>query len=135
MRESDTTPPVRRAGLFKRVLTRLTADPEALDAADLKAAIPALGATPIARCRDREPVCILGTLRAVTFRPRAGVPALQAELWDGTGAVSVVWLGRRSIPGINPGRAIKIRGRITTLGGQRVIYNPLYELRPGGASE
>lgn len=135
MRESDTTPPARRTGLFKRVLTRLTADPETLDAADLKAAIPALGATPIARCRDREPVCILGTLRAVTFRPRAGVPALQAELWDGTGAVSVVWLGRRSIPGIDPGRAIKVRGRITTLGGQRVIYNPLYELRPGGSSD
>jgi hypothetical protein len=59
------------------------------------------------------------------------VPALQAELWDGTGAVTVVWLGRRSIPGINPGRAIKVRGRITSLGGQRAIYNPIYELRPG----
>lgn len=134
MRQSDTTTsPARRTGLIKRVLSRLTADPDELDAADLKAAIPAQGATPIARCRDREPVCILGTLRTVTFRPRAGVPALQAELWDGTGAVSVVWLGRRSIPGIDPGRAVKVRGRITTLRGQRVIYNPIYELRPGGS--
>lgn len=124
-------PPVRRPGFVKRLISRLTADTEELDAEDLQAALPAQGATPIVECRDREAVCILGTLRTVTFRPRAGVPALQAELWDGTGAVTVVWLGRRSIPGIDPGRAVKVRGRITALGGQRVIYNPVYELRPG----
>jgi RecJ-like exonuclease len=145
MRDSDTqtpdtvaeqehapqAPPVRRPGFVRRLISRLTADTEELDDEDLKAALPAQGATPIAQCHDREAVCILGTLRTVTFRPRAGVPALQAELWDGTGAVTVVWLGRRSIPGIDPGRAVKVRGRITALAGQRVIYNPVYELRPG----
>ncbi len=65
----------------------------------------------------------------MTFRPRAGVPALEAELWDGTGAVTVIWLGRRQIPGIDPGRSLKLRGRITTLHGHRAIYNPIYELR------
>jgi hypothetical protein len=137
MRESDTdttigdTRTAPRPGLVRRLISRLTAEPDELDDEDLKAAIPAQGATPIAQCGDREAVCILGTLRTVTFRPRAGVPALQAELWDGTGSVTVVWLGRRTIPGIDPGRAIKVRGRITALGGQRVIYNPIYELRPG----
>jgi len=124
-------PPVRRPGFLRRLISRLAADAEELDDEDLKAALPAQGATPIVECRDRDAVCILGTLRTVTFRPRAGVPALQAELWDGTGAVTVVWLGRRAIPGIDPGRAVKVRGRITVLGGQRVIYNPVYELRPG----
>lgn len=123
----------RKAGLLKRVLSRLTAETEDLDVADLQAVMPTLGATPIVRCPDREPVCILGTLRTVTFRPRAGVPALQAELWDGTGSVTVVFLGRRSIPGISPGRAVKVRGRITSQRGQRLIYNPIYELRPGGS--
>lgn len=145
MRESDTdtttaddaeravggTKTAPRPGLVRRLISRLTAEPDELDDEDLKAAIPAQGATPISQCGDREAVCILGTLRTVTFRPRAGVPALQAELWDGTGSVTVVWLGRRTIPGIDPGRAIKVRGRITALGGQRVIYNPIYELRPG----
>jgi hypothetical protein len=137
MPESDNTAPpnagrvLARRGLVRRVLDRLTADTEELDAEDLRAAVPTQGATPIADCPDREAVCILGTLRTVTFRPRAGVPALQAELWDGSGTVSVVWLGRRSIPGIDPGRAIKVRGRITSLRGQRIIYNPIYELRPG----
>ena len=141
MRESDTEalPEIRaprstvdrRGGFIRRLIARLASDAEELDDAELQAATSAQGATPIARCRDREAVCIHGTLRTVTFQPRAGVPALQAELWDGTGAVTVVWLGRRSIPGISPGRAIKVRGRITALGGQRVIYNPVYELRPG----
>ncbi len=127
-RESETE---ARPGRFRRLLARLAADTEDLDAEDLKAATTAQGATPIAHCTEREAVCVLGTLRTVTFRPRASVPALQAELWDGTGAVTVVWLGRRSIPGITPGRLIKVRGRITALRGQRVIYNPIYELRPG----
>jgi hypothetical protein len=137
MREPETAAPAgaaaapARPGRFRRLLARLSAEPEDLDAEDLKAATTAQGATPIARCTERETVCVLGTLRTVTFRPRAGVPALQAELWDGTGSVTVVWLGRRSIPGITPGRGVKVRGRITALRGQRVIYNPIYELRPG----
>ena len=118
-----------RPGVFRRALSRLAADPDELEAQDLQAEIPAGGATPIVDCRDREPVCILGTLRTVTFRPRAGVPALEAELWDGTGSVTVIWLGRREIPGIDPGRKIKLRGRITSLRGLRAIYNPIYELR------
>lgn len=123
-------PPGPAPGLLRRILIRLTAHPEELDAADLQAALPAEGATPIAQCPDREPVCIVGTLRTVTFRPRAGVPALEAELWDGSGSVAVIWLGRREIPGIDPGRTLKLRGRITSLRGRRAIYNPIYELRP-----
>ena len=79
-----------RRGPLRRLLNRLSAETEELDAEELEAAIPAQGATPIAQCPDREPVCIIGTLRTVTFRPRAGVPALQAELWDGTGSVSPI---------------------------------------------
>ena len=139
MRDSNTTttardlPSAARPGFVRRLLSRLAADPDELDDEDLKAAIPAHGATPIAQCQDREAVCVHGTLRTVTFRPRAGVPALQAELWDGTGTVTVVWLGRRTIPGIDPGRAVKVRGRVTLLRGQRAIYNPVYELRPGAS--
>ncbi|MBR7829538.1 OB-fold nucleic acid binding domain-containing protein [Actinospica sp. MGRD01-02] len=130
--KTRSAPPAadRRAGFLRRLINRLASEASELDDADLQAETSAQGATPIASCRDREAVCILGTLRTVTFQPRAGVPALQAELWDGTGAVTVVFLGRRAIPGITPGRAIKVRGRITALGGQRVIYNPIYELRP-----
>jgi hypothetical protein len=129
--DDDTDPdsPSRRSAL-RRLFSRLAAGTDEIQARELQAEIRAESATPIAACPDREQVYLVGTLRAVTFRPRAGVPALEAELWDGSGAVTVIWLGRRQIPGINPGRTIKLRGRITTLRRHRAIYNPIYELRP-----
>ena len=88
------------------------------------------GATPIADAPDRERVKLRGALRTVTLRPRAGVPVLEAELNDGTGVITVVWLGRRRIAGIEPGRAIEVEGRIGAHEGARVMYNPRYELLP-----
>jgi hypothetical protein len=88
------------------------------------------GTTCIADAPDRERVTLRGSLRTVTLRPRAGVPALEAELNDGSGVITVVWLGRRRIAGIEPGRAIKVEGRIGAYDGGRVMYNPRYELIP-----
>jgi hypothetical protein len=118
---------------LRRLFSRLAAHPDELQADELQAQIQASEAMPIGTCREREQACLVGMLRTVTFRPHAGVPALEAELWDGTGTVNVIWLGRRQIPGIDPGRTIKLRGRITTLHGQRAIYNPIYELRASAA--
>ena len=42
--------------------------------------------------------------------------------------VTLVWLGRRHIPGIQPGRAMTARGRIALRDNRKVIYNPHYEL-------
>ena len=68
------------------------------------------GWSPIADAPDREKVVVQGTLKTVTLRPRGGVPALEAELYDGSGSISVVWLGRRRIGGIAPGRGDPGRG-------------------------
>ncbi len=51
--------------------------------------------------RPRSP----GTLRTVTVRPRGNSPTLQAELWDGSGSLTLVWLGRREHPGNRAGTA------------------------------
>ena len=40
----------------------------------------------------------------------------------------IVWLGRRRIAGIDPGRSMRVQGRIGVHDGVRVIYNPRYEL-------
>src|SRR3954454_2708640 len=87
------------------------------------------GLVSINEAPDRERVCVQGTLRTVTLRPRGGVPALEAELFDGSGSINVVWLGRRRIAGIFPGRTIRVTGRIGVHGGVRVMYNPRYDLR------
>ncbi len=88
------------------------------------------GTTSIADAPDRERVALRGSLRTVTLRPRAGIPALEAELNDGTGVITVVWLGRRRIAGIEPGRAIEVEGRIGAHDGVRIMYNPRYLLIP-----
>jgi hypothetical protein len=88
------------------------------------------GTISISEAPDRERVKLRGALRTVTLRPRAGVPALEAELNDGSGVITVVWLGRRRIAGIEPGRAIEVEGRIGAHEGIRIMYNPRYELLP-----
>lgn len=84
----------------------------------------------IAEAPDRQLVTVQGQLRTVTLRPRGGVPALEAELYDGSGVLVVVWLGRRQIAGIAPGRNLRIAGRIGVFEGVRSMYNPRYELLP-----
>ena len=91
---------------------------------------PASRRLSIADAPDRERVTLRGSLRTVTLRPRAGVPALEAELNDGSGVITVVWLGRRRIAGIEPGRAIEVEGRIGAYDGVRLMYNPRYQLIP-----
>ncbi len=99
------------------------------EAVDLQREAVKAGALPIGDAPDREKVCVHGTLRTVTLRPRGGVPALEAELYDGTGTLTILWLGRRQIAGIFPGRAIRVTGRIGVHDGERIMYNPRYELR------
>ncbi len=88
------------------------------------------GEDTVAVCQDRARVHLRGTLRTVTLRPRGGVPALEAELYDGSGAITIIWLGRRRIVGIDPGVSIAVEGRIGVHDGQRVIFNPRYQLLP-----
>ncbi|MCU1593067.1 MAG: OB-fold tRNA/helicase-type nucleic acid binding protein [Frankiales bacterium] len=116
-------------GRLKRALRRLTADEEELDSSELRSEAAAAGATAVDRCSVGAPVCVAGTLRAVVLRPLAGVPTLEAELYDGTGTVTLVWLGRRRIRGIDPGRSLVARGRLTRREGKVTLFNPEYELR------
>jgi hypothetical protein len=119
-------------GRFKRLLDRFVASREELEAQELQEDSQELGGTPIRSCQDREEVTVSGTLRTVTLRPRAGVPALEAELYDGSGTLSVVWLGRRQILGVEPGRNMVVHGRVAINEGRPVMFNPRYELRPVG---
>ena len=128
-----TTSSSGRSGFLRRTLARLTSTDAQLEAAELLEECAESGATPIASAPERRFVTVAGTLRAVTLRPRAGVPALEAELYDGSGSVSIIWLGRRRIPGIDCGRAVKAAGLISLDEGVRVMFNPRYELRRASA--
>ena len=117
-------------GRFRRAVARLTADEQELARQELREELEQAGATAVTSCSRGEPVCVAGTLRAVTLRPRAGVPTLEAELYDGTGTITLIWLGRRRIGGIECGRSLVARGRLTSHDGRPTIYNAAYELKP-----
>lgn len=117
-------------GRFRRAVARLTADDHELASQQLQGELEQAGATAVTRCTRGEPVCVAGSLRSVTLRPRAGVPTLEAELYDGTGSITLIWLGRRRIGGIECGRSLVARGRMTEHEGRPTIYNASYELKP-----
>ena len=120
-------------GVVRRTLSRLATSAKEHVAAELREGCVHVGATLVADLTPREQVVVAGTLRTVTLRHRAGVPALVAELYDGSGTISIVWLGRRQIVGIEPGRSLKCWGRVSLDHDRPVIFNPRYELLPAGA--
>jgi amino acid transporter len=109
----------------------LTAPQEELHAQEIRAEVAQTSATPIAECADHDVVSVAGTLRTVTLRPRGTSLTMEADLWDGTGNLTLIWLGRREIRGVRPGRRVVAHGRVARIKDQRVMYNPSYELRPG----
>ena len=134
VRESDEfvmTTTAERVSPIRRILRRLVASEAELDAEELQRDAAASGCV-LARaiCRG-EVVSISGRLRTVVYTPRTNLPVLEAELYDGSAVVTLVWLGRRHIAGIEPGRGLTVRGRVADRDGRKVIYNPGYELENG----
>lgn len=121
--------PANEGGYLSRLVKRLTRDVDELDADELSENSAAGGARRAADCRSGEEVVMLGRLRSVELRPSTEAASLEAELFDGTEGVTLVWLGRRKIPGIEPGRTLKVRGRLAERDGRKVLYNPYYELQ------
>ena len=119
-----------RSGPVGRFFRRMFASTDELEAEELQRDSVESGSTPVKVCRRGETVSVTGRLRTVVYTPRTTLPTLEAELYDGTDVVTLVWLGRRSIPGIQPGASITAKGRVAERDHRKVIYNPHYELDP-----
>ncbi|WP_229051221.1 OB-fold nucleic acid binding domain-containing protein [Aeromicrobium sp. Leaf350] len=113
-------------GLVSRALERFSTDNR--DAAELRDDAARSGCCHIVDAAPREKVVIHGVLRSVTQRCADDVTTLEAELYDGSDSVTLVWLGRRRITGVAAGRSLTARGRIGTKAGRKVLFNPVYEL-------
>ncbi len=86
--------------------------------------------SPIRECTPGSVVDVVGTVRSVMLRSRNETPGFEIELYDGTGILHCVWLGRRSIAGIRPGRRMVVHGRLTCTDDHPIVFNPRYELKP-----
>ena len=71
---------------------------------------------------------VAGEVRSVRIVPRAGADALEVTVSDGRAAVTGVFLGRRKIGGLSPGRKVVLEGVVLPDGKQHQIYNPMYTL-------
>lgn len=88
--------------------------------------------TPIGEAGARVRVRLGGVLTAVTYPPADATPILRAKLFDGTGTAELVFLGRRAVPGIDPGRRLTAEGTVADEGAGPVLYNPGVDLAPTG---
>ena len=107
---------------------RLTESDDRREADDLQENAHELGATAVTRCSKGKEVCVAGTVRAVRLAPLAGAPTFEVDLYDGSGTVRLVFLGRRTLAGIEAGRTMVAHGRLTRRDGRMTIFNPRYEL-------
>lgn len=114
------------------LLHRLTASAENIDAAELQDDVEERSCTPVSDLCRGKAVQVVGRVRAVVYTPSETVPTLEAELFDGSDSLDLVWLGRRRIAGVEPGRRVVARGRVGVHNGRLAIYNPWYELLSSG---
>lgn len=116
------------ASRFLDALRRMGATNAELESQARQRTAEAVGARRIADLADREMAWLRGTITVLTMKPRSGTPWLEAEFDDGSGSVTLIWMGRREIPGVLAGRELAVRGRVSYVDGQRRLYNPYYEL-------
>lgn len=119
----------RPLGRLRRAVRKWAAEDPATDADDLQRAAASDGCQTLASCCPGVDAAVTGRIRSVVIKPQGSVPTLEADLFDGSGSVTLIWMGRRCITGIEPGRSLRARGRIADCGGRRVIFNPWYELK------
>jgi hypothetical protein len=113
---------------LRGLLRRLTATEAEIEARELRRESAEFGGTLAGQCHRGQVVSVYGRLRTVVYTPRTNLPTLEADLYDGSDVVTLVWLGRRAIAGIEPGRQLTARGRLAVRDDRKVIYNPYYEL-------
>ena len=96
--------------------------------ADIKLAERSGEAEPIGDLRERQLAEIAGRVRAMTVTREDGTSDLRCMITDNTGSVAVIFQGRTSVPGIERGTRLLVRGTVTSLRREAVILNPQYEI-------
>src|SRR3954471_2110497 len=110
---------------------RLKADSSDLDSERLQHRFHDLELTPINELAVRTRARVGGEVTRMRVAPRDGVPSFEVVVCDGTGDAVAVFTGRRSIGGIEHGRAMIIEGVARDERGRRTMLNPSYTLIAG----
>ncbi len=89
----------------------------------------AVGTVAIGDVTARQRVKVAGRVKSVAVQPWSGVPSVAVTLVDAPGdALVVTFLGRRQMPGIQPGARLAVEGVPGYHKGKLSILNPAYEI-------
>ena len=84
--------------------------------------------TPIGAITWRKRAQVQGRVTSIRMSPSGSSPVLEVEIWDESGGVSLQFLGRREIAGLEVGSQLRAEGMVGEEEGSMVILNPSYEL-------
>jgi RecG-like helicase len=102
--------------------------PERAESEEEPLAVREDGTHPIAFVRFRQRARVRGRVRTLRVQPLAGSPTLECVIADDTGQLSVVFLGRREVAGVEVGRTMLAEGVLGEHHGRLCILNPHYQL-------
>ena len=83
----------------------------------------------IADAVPRASAQVSGRVVAVRVEPFDAAPTFTVQVDDGSGRIDAVFMGRRSIPGIEPGARLTLEGTVCAAQALPRMFNPRYELR------
>jgi len=113
---------------LKKMVERFTKPVEEIDREQLTAFCDARQLAAMDEIQARTTVRVGGEVRSVRIVPRAGAAAFGVTVSDGRGSVVGVFLGRRKIAGLSPGRKVAFEGVAARDGKRYLVFNPVYEL-------
>ena len=97
--------------------------------AEVRAPAPVV---PIGSVRWRQHTRVRGRVRSMRVQPWANVASLECVVYDESGGLVVVFLGRRQVAGIDLGRELLAEGVVGEHRGYLAMLNPEVELLAGG---
>jgi amino acid transporter len=86
------------------------------------------GFTSIGKLTWRKRAKVEGRVSAIRTSSNNQSPKVEVEIWDETGGVTLQFLGRREISGLEVGEILRAEGMVGESQGSLTILNPSYEI-------
>ena len=83
---------------------------------------------PIASAEWRHRAHVKGSVASIRNAPASDTPHVDIEIWDETGGITLQFIGRREITGLDVGSTLCAEGMVGETDGKLVILNPSYEI-------
>ena len=83
---------------------------------------------PISRATWRRRAHVRGKVTAIRTAPSGANPRVEIEVWDETGGITLQFIGRREVIGLEVGSTLCAEGMVAEDSGALTILNPSYEI-------